>query len=108
MQQAVTNKVQHLGVATVGMAIVVFANPVNPGHIAQVFNGTGRQQAVPGITAYLRPAGQIKQQVGSLCITTPYWKAQVIANQRPDAPSLQLQQQAPVTRDRKSTRLNSS
>src|SRR5690606_37304016 len=49
-QERVTLIVEHLAIATVGIAVAIFADTVYRSHVAEVFDGTSRQQPVPGIT----------------------------------------------------------
>src|SRR5690606_1437305 len=92
VQQAVTEEVQHLTVAAVGVAMAIGADPVHPGHVAEVLDGPRGQQAAPGIAPGRRPVGGVEQQVGALRVATPYREAQVVADQRAHPPALELEQ----------------
>src|SRR5690606_21928422 len=90
LEQRVAQIVQYLAVATVGMPLAIFAYAVDTRDEAQVLDGTRRQQAVPGIAPGRRPVGRIEQQIGAIGIAAPHREAQVVADQRAHAPTVQL------------------
>src|SRR5690349_16949905 len=74
-------------------SLAVGANSVNSNNVAEIFNRPRLQQCVPGLDPDLRPVGNINKQVvgRSLqrsipAVPAPHRKAEVVADQRANAP----------------------
>ena len=94
-------EIEHRAVAGIVDAVTILADPVEAGDIAQVLDRARPQQGFPGVAARGRPVGHVQLQVeiqrvlafDVVAVAREHREAQVVADQRIDAPALPLHHQ---------------
>ena len=74
-------------VAGINQTFTVGTHPIDRRYVAQVFNRTSRQQAVPVQATRTGPVRGVQQQVSVVGITAPHRESQVVANQWTNTPA---------------------
>ena len=80
------------------MPVAIRPHTVTAHHIRLVLNGARHQQRLPVQRARCWPVGDIQRQVIIVAVARPHREAQVVADQRQNAPAAPLEYHALVTR----------
>ena len=96
--QRLAEEIDRDAVAAYVDAVAVLADAIDADDVAEVLDRAGPQQRLPGDAAARRPVGDVEQQVVVAAIAAPDREAQVVADERADAPALDLDDEPPVAR----------
>ena len=79
------------------VAVRIVSHPVDPGHVADVFDRPRFEQRAPGFYARRRPASYVENHVVIVPVARPDREPQVVTDLQQDAPAFVFRDHAPVS-----------